>query len=271
MKETKSPEEVREILDNTVWSYTRVKAYDTCPKMFYDTYILKKPKKDNAFSEYGSFVHMLLEKYYSGSLDAEQMQTEYRNLFSMFVQSDFPKMKTDLRQTYYRDGDSYFDPFIDPFVGYKVLGVELKMQMEVCGRPFIGYIDLLMKKGGDLFIADHKSRKRFKSRAELDEYARQLYLYANYVFDRFGKFPKSMFFNTFRACDVIEVPFQKENYEEAMSWFSSTTDRIYTDSKWYDKIFLEYKKAGKKLSEYKKNDFFCTELCSVGNGCRRSR
>lgn len=51
-------------LDNLVWSFSKVNNYNRCPHGFKLTYIDKVPQIDNAFAEYGSFAHSLLEKYF---------------------------------------------------------------------------------------------------------------------------------------------------------------------------------------------------------------
>ena len=53
------------IIKDMTWSYSRVKAFDMCPYGWYLKYIQKIRGKDMFFSSYGSFVHKLLEQYYS--------------------------------------------------------------------------------------------------------------------------------------------------------------------------------------------------------------
>ncbi|MGN1156970.1 MAG: PD-(D/E)XK nuclease family protein, partial [Agathobacter sp.] len=56
------------IIDDMVWSYSRITSYETCPYRFFLTYILKLEKKRLFFSDYGSFIHSIIEKYLNGEL-----------------------------------------------------------------------------------------------------------------------------------------------------------------------------------------------------------
>ena len=58
-------------------------------------------------------------------------------------------------------------------------------------------------------MLDHKSKGKFKSKKEQAEYARQLYVYAKYVKEKYGKFPKVLIFNMFNAGELIKIPFNK--------------------------------------------------------------
>ncbi len=262
-------EEIRKMLDRTVWSFSRVNAYATCPKMFFDTYILGLKRENNAFAQYGSFVHLLLEKYYSGQLPSDQLESEYRELYPLFVDKEFPTTK--MAEGYYNDGLKFFTGFFDPFCDYKPMGCEVSIRTRIRNRPFVGYIDLLMTRNGSIAIADHKSKKQFKSKAELDEYARQLYLYAYYVYETYGEYPNKLMFNTFRSGVVEEIDFDRSAFDEALSWFESTIEKIYAEKKWKDAIYLKYKSSGKKLSDYKYPDFFCQNICSMRGTCNRAK
>jgi hypothetical protein len=75
----------------------------------------------------------------------------------------------------------------------------------------------------------------------------------------------------FRANDVVTIDFDEKNLEKAVFWFKNTIENIKKDDKFLDKIAIEYKKKGKPLKEFKKDSFFCNELCSVRSRCIRSR
>ena len=88
-----------------------------------------------------------------------------------------------------------------------MVGVEKKVDFVVNGIPFVGYIDFLGEKDGDLYVVDNKSRilkprssraKPTKADEELDAYLRQLYIYSAAVEEEYGKTPKSLCFNCFR-------------------------------------------------------------------------
>ena len=127
------------------------------------------------------------------------------------------------------------------------------------------------KNTGRYIVVDHKSKSKFKNEEERDEYARQLYLYALYIKAEYGEFPSHLIFNMFRANDVVSIDFNEKSLENAVKWFVTTIEKIKKDNKFDDKIAIEYKKKGKPLKEFKKDSFFCNELCGVRSYCNRSR
>ena len=54
------------LIEDMVWSYSRIKAFDDCPYRWYLKYIRHLHGKDMFFSDYGSFVHKLIELYFLG-------------------------------------------------------------------------------------------------------------------------------------------------------------------------------------------------------------
>ena len=72
-------------LGNLVWSFSKVNTYNHCPHGFKLTYIDEKPKIDNAFAEYGSFVHSLLERYFNGEIEFFELSQMYENEYNINV------------------------------------------------------------------------------------------------------------------------------------------------------------------------------------------
>ena len=55
-------------LDAMVWSYSRVKSYFECPRMFYLTYLDEGDQLESAFAQWGSLCHELLDRFARGEL-----------------------------------------------------------------------------------------------------------------------------------------------------------------------------------------------------------
>lgn len=156
---------------------------------------------------------------------------------------------------------------------YEVLNVEQEVNLDIDGYKFIGYIDLVIrdKEDNKIIIFDHKSKSKFKNKTEHQEYLRQLYLYAIYVKEQYGEYPKQLIFNMFRAGQIIKANFNIDDYEKTKEWFIRTIKQIENDTKFYDKIFLEYQHKNKDISDYKNDDFFCCYLCGSRMFCERSK
>ena len=279
------------ILDGLRWSFSSVNSYHTCPQAFRLGYLDALPRVDNAFSDWGSFMHSLLERYFKGELEFFELSQAYQSDYAAAVKCKFPPNRfVDLAERYYAAGKSYLDSFDgSAFEGCEIIGVEQKVKLTIHGRPFVGVIDLLLKKGDDYIICDHKSKSAFKSQKERDEYARQLYLYAVFVHEKFGKWPVKLVFHMVRSGgEMVEIPFDEKACEAAQTWFSDTIDAIYQDTVFEStpnrirrelkelraqqesgKLgFSEYTKQKKKLEAALKNSgWFCAQLCGSREKC----
>ena len=142
-------------LDNRRWSFSSVNCYNTCPKAFYLTYLTEQPKQDNAFAQWGTFGHSLLERYYRGELELWDLGEKYREEYDTEVTEEFPYHMAD---SYYHSGEEYFDNFQGDFEGCQILGVEQYVELDIRGYTYIGYIDLLVKDDKGYIICDHKSK-----------------------------------------------------------------------------------------------------------------
>lgn len=244
------------LIENMVWSYSRIESFDDCPYRFFLKYISKCEETDKFYASYGSFMHKLIEKYYIGELSKDEMLTEFLTGFSDNVRGLRPQRSTV--EKYIKCGVEYLQGF-QPFP-YRMLGVEKRVNFEIDAMPFVGYIDYLGEKDGEYYIIDNKSRdlKPRSNRAiptvkdqELDSMLKQLYLYSTAIKQEYGKFPKALCFNCFRTGVFIEESFNEDAYNEAVNWA---------------KVKIEEIKATDDF--YPNRDFFsCFYICGVSNDC----
>ena len=262
------------MLDGMTWSFSRLSCFERCAYGFYLQYIKNVDQTQNAFSEYGTFCHSLLEKYFNDKLMIFELLGEYEDKFTQNVIHDFPPNQyVDLANSYFEQGKNYFANF-DGLPQYKVLEVEKEVKFNIDKYPFIGYIDLVVEnKRGEIEVIDHKSKDLSKPRkskwkdrkerlvTELYQYLRQLYLYCIPIIEQEKIIPKYLNFNCFRKptksgkVNWIQIPFDMEDYEESKQWALNIIKGIYNDTdmkKTYD------------------NDWFCNILCGVKEYCPRS-
>lgn len=265
-------DKVKDTLDSMRFSFSSVNAYDTCPRMFYLTYIEKADKVENAFAEWGSFGHHLLEQYYKGKLELFELSEAYESGYDKNVNLKFPYNRyVNLNETYKDAGKKYFDNFEDDFSDYEVIDVEKKIEVTIGKYKFVGYIDLILKDANGYYICDHKSKSKFKNKSELRHYLFQLYIYSKYIYETYGEYPVGLIFNMFRKGDIVREPFDINEYNKALNWAEFTIDMIYEDEDFDDKIFIDYISKHKDIDKYDGTDFFCRNLCSVRNSCQRSK
>ena len=245
------------IIDEMTWSYSRVKAFDMCPYMWYLKYIRKLPGKEMFFSSYGSFIHKIIEMYYKGELAKSQLLYYYLTEFKKNVTARAPNPK--IFKKYFQDGIEYFKNF-EP-LPYEDPEIEQKVDGEIGGIRFTGVIDYKAEDENGVVIMDNKSRtlkprsKRkipTKTDEELDKYLQQLYLYS-YLVETNDKKPISCLgFNCFRCNPpIIKEPFVQEKADLAVKWLCDNVERI------------------KKEAEFNPDmDFFkCKNLCDMHDHC----
>lgn len=246
----------RPLIEDMVWSYSRIKCFHDCPYRWFLKYIKHIPERPQFYASYGSFMHKLIEQYYKGELTKEEMQIKFLFDFSKEVHGARPQ--EGIVKKYIQCGNQYLKDF-EPFP-YKMLGVEKKIVFNLESFPFVGYIDYLGEKDGALHVIDNKSRdlKPRSTRAkptvkdkELDDMLRQLYLYAGAVKDEYGCFPESLCFNCFKSETFIEEPFSEEAYKEAVSWAGKSIEEIADADEFPPNI------------EY----FACKYICGVNDEC----
>lgn len=246
------------LIDDMVWSFSRVEAYESCPHRWYLRYIRRCKERDKFYSSYGSFLHRLIEKYYNGEITKAEMLTTFLRDFKKEVRGFRPKASTLQK---FIDGAVEYLTNFEPFP-YKMVAVEKKVEFEIEGIKFIGYIDFLGQdeSDGEFVVIDNKSRdlKPRSTRAkptvkdkELDEILRQLYIYCVAVEQEYGKLPKALCINCFRTGVFINEPFNMEAYEEAKKW---VLEKIATISE--DEDF-----------EANPNVFQCFWICGVSDNC----
>jgi hypothetical protein len=242
------------ILDGFTWSFSKLDTYITCPKMFKDTYIDGTIKEEsNAFAEFGTFGHKILEKYYRGEFEIYELGEIYEKHYNKAVISKFPRNPyTDLNTTYYEAGKIYFDNFSGEFDKFTVLGVEEQFETEIEGYKFTGIIDLILQDPvtNDITVVDHKSMSK-KSKKVMQYKYHQLYIYAKYIHDKFGEYPSNLIFNLYRILLIDEHKFDYEKYQETCEWCKSTIETIYKDNEF----------------ESRPSKYWCENICSVRNLC----
>lgn len=246
------------------WSHSRLNSYyNGCPYEWHRHYIEHEKMKGNFHGSAGGFTHKCLEMYEKGEIDDWDLPVYFENHFNEEVPYDAPPNKyKDLKQDWYDSVLDYFNNINLPIDKYQIIGVEKQVDFDVGGYPFIGFIDLLLKDPADgkLILCDHKTSiiKRLKSGAISKQdkdhflsFKRQQYLYSKAVLEEFGKdCIKELWWNMVRQKDIIKIPFDNSEYEEAQTWALDTIHKIESETEWLPNP----------------NFFYCNYLCGI-SGC----
>ena len=225
------------------WSFSRLNSFYNCPYEWKLRYIDCNKSENGFFGEYGSLIHKILEKYEKGELSLFELNDYYEEHFSENVPHDAPPNKyVDIKQSYYEKGLDYFNNIDLDLDKYEVLGVEKEVRFQIAGKDFVGYIDLLLKEKetGKIIILDHKSAsikilkngKVSKSDQEhVREFIRQLCLYAIPIIQEYGHVDE-LWWNLFKDKNWLKIPFNKEDYDEAIKWAEDTLILIEKEKDW---------------------------------------
>lgn len=249
------------IINTMCWSFSRLSSYHQCPYSFYLKYILCNKGEVNFFSQYGSLMHTILEKYEKGELSLFDISQYYIDNFCEVVTCDAPPNKyVDIKQSYYDKGLDYLDNIDLILDNYEILGIEKEVKFNIGGYEMIGYIDLLLrdKETGDIIVLDHKSGSvKFKKNGEICSsekehvlgFKRQLYLYSIAVIEEYGVKPKYLRWNLFKDRNWLTYEFNDDEFEEAKKWAENTVKSIENETAWLP-----------NPSEY-----FCHNICDMRN------
>ena len=213
-------------------------------------------RKEMFFASYGTFMHKLIELYYRGEKTPQQLCDMYLQEFKGQVRERAPNRT--VFANYFKSGINYLRGF-QPFP-YDTIAVEKRVDFSLNGIPFVGYIDYLGQKNGNIAVIDNKSRvlktrskraKPTKADAELDSYLIQLYLYSVAVEQEFGRLPTDLCFNCFRTPILITEPFKEEAYAASKLWLSDKVSEIMGETEFRPNI-----------------EFFkCKHLCEMQDFC----
>lgn len=210
------------------FSFSRLNSFDNgCKYCWFQNYAnRRKDSVQNAFAEYGLMMHEILEGLDKGETMLWDTLPQFEEGF-VKISSFPPNRWVNLRERYYEQGIKYLSEYrFDE--NHEVISVEENVNVKIGGYNFTGYIDKLIrdKTDGKLIVLDHKSKSEFKSKREQKEYARQLYLYAYAVKEKYGEYPKMLMFNMFRVGMEVPIFFNKEDMNEAVEWMVDTIDEI---------------------------------------------
>ena len=252
-------------INGMTWSFSRITSYIQCKYQFYLKYIVCDDEaylpEGNFYAEVGSYVHEILEKIFNKQLDVNDASQYFVDHFDENVFYEIQKKQMD--KSFEQCAEYFADLEVDWLNEFAVCGVEKKIDIEIEGYKFTGYIDLLLqdKDTGDYIVIDHKSAKYplskrthkvLKAQEEsFEKYKKQMYLYCNAIKKEYGVFPKYIMWNYFKENDAVKICFNEKEYNEAIRWFIDAIHDIEKENDFEPTIDF----------------FYCNNLCEFRNSC----
>jgi len=241
-------DEYQSLVNDMTWSFSRLNY--SCEYCWLQNYILKNRDKSdgNCFSDYGLMNHKLSEEFVRGDIFEWQLEGLFKDGFKD-VDKFPPNKYVNLREDYYNQGIEFFKLGFDFLKEYDIISVEAKTNTTLNnGKPFIGFIDLILKDDDGYIVWDWKSKKNFKNIKERNKYARQLYMYSKHVKEEYGEFPSKLMFYHFRTQKITVIKFDKDMYDEAFEWAEGQVDKLMnieefnvTDSYFFGRYLCNYR------------------------------
>lgn len=247
--------------DDFVYHYTTLSQFDECPYSFYLQHVEQQPEAENAFAQFGTLMHQLIDEWAKGVLPASDMPAAWANRYPLQVTACYPPYlkKHDYPNKAYQKAITYLADF-QGFAPYEVLCTELTCSTRIAGAPLMGTIDMLLRHPdtGKLVMMDHKSKSQKTCKKDLPKMLRQLYLYSCFVFQKYEQFPTELCFNLFTEGTIVRTPFEKAEYLKVMQWAEDTIRKI------------QHSELDTFLTPKAKRDFYCMEICGARFHCVRS-
>ena len=238
---------------NFKWSFSKLESYSQCGMMFKLTYIDKVSDGGNAFSDYGTWCHKLLEKWAKNQIPSFALAEEYEAHYDDEVTHSFPPFPAGMGQKYFDAGLAYFESFDGFGDEWEVVSSEERFELDIGGYPFVGVVDLVLrnKNTGSLWVIDHKSKSEASMKKELSVFRRQLYTYAMFVKQKFGKYPEKLSFNMFKEGTWIHEDFDVDECNKTVEWIVDTIESILFEADWL----------------VSPSSFFCRFICGCFDMC----
>lgn len=263
----------KEILDNTVWSFSTLHMYEDCPYSFYcKKFDTDKIGIQNFYAEVGGICHDYLANIFLGKSSIDDTLDEWVNTYYDQICCDAKEKTKEEKYNEFIDYLSTLD--LKTMDNYKVLEIETESTWKIGKYNMIGFIDLLLqhKETGEIVLVDHKSAGKFLKKDgtplknmldNFNAYKKQMYLYCIPIKEKYSKYPSKIVWNHFFSQDITVIPFIKEELKETKKWAKKTIDRIYKD--------VEFEAHNYNDEKYKHNFVKCRSLCNYREDCEYIR
>jgi len=248
------------VIDNLTFSYSSVTSFITCPYMFKLTYIDSKTRSNNWYAEFGSFMHLILEKFFKNELDIMELSEFYKDNYTKNVLANPPLYPAGISERYYNDGLKFFDEFDFDKSIYDILFIEDKVDAVLNGSKLVIKPDIILreKSSGNTILMDYKTSNPYKNNKidskKIEDYKKQMYLYA-YFINHTTQFKIDKIKLWFvRINEFVEFDYVEEEAGDVVNWFYNGIMNIQLEEDF-------------PHADTVKNKFFCQNLCSVSEFC----
>ena len=196
------------------FSFTQLKAFETCPKQYYYAHIIRIPAAGRATFSFGKIMHAVLEKFFRLVMERSSLQqaslfgakqqkkpssaaiVSQKELLALYEETweeDWFFDEENKRQ-YHEKGKTILKNFYESVHNALPVPVALEQSftMKIGGASFKGVIDRIDEENGQWKLIDYKTGTPPKDGKLTFDYKEQLFIYQMAVEQVFGKAVSSL-------------------------------------------------------------------------------
>ena len=241
------------ILDNMKFSYSAVNGFETCALGFKYSYVDIEERMGNAFSDFGSFCHKILEMYFKNELDKWELSTYYQDNYDKNIKCSFPTFPRGMAEKYYQEGLAFFEGLEFDKTKYEILGIEKRLETKIKDLNIVVVPDLFLKDKdtGEFILYDYKTANLFQdgriNKKKMQDIKKQMNLYVHFIWLIQGIEITKVKIWAIRNNKLIEYDYSPTEGAETLSWFLETVEKIKKEEEWNPNT---------------KEKYFCDNICS---------
>jgi len=229
VKETSEIENHKEIIelkekDLDAISYSQIALYNTCPYRYKLRYIYGLEEDIKPHFIFGNIIHKVLELVFKENISLQEIE----KIFIEKIRSQSYVLK-DTYEFYLKRGMKILKNFIkrekESFKGAITLEVEYPVRMRIGNKEFVGIIDRIIKKDGEIYLIDYKTSRANNEKETIKSAEKQLSLYA-YLLKMQNISPKKGYIWLLSQDKIIEINLKDSLIEKEIKNIKEVIEKI---------------------------------------------
>lgn len=241
------------ILDNMCYSFSRINSFYNCPHGWLLYYIYGEKQITNFFGQFGTFCHLILEKYFKYELEIWDLAEFYKNNYHKYVTESPPRYPKGMDLNYFNRGLTFFDNLSFNREDWEIISIEDSIFIQIGKYKVVIKPDLVLrnKETNEIFVFDYKSSDMSKKK-ELKKAENQINFYAIGIEEKNNFKVDYGSIWQIRTGEIIDFKITDETKEETKKWFLDSISEI------------------EKEEDFKAtpNKYFCQNLCGCREYCK---
>ena len=245
------------------FSFSSLSTFHICKHQFKLTYlgdeVIRLP---NFFSDYGLFVHEVFEEYFNGNLSEDELGEYFHKNYDLKVTNSPPAFIKE--RPYIEQGQAFFNAWDFDLERFEPVIIEGTYSFKIGDTELTGRPDLVLHdlETGDYILVDYKTSAPFRvdkrngsvirDKKKMDDYYKQMYIYAYAVREEAGF-----------SIDSISIIFPRLSRTETVNWTQEQEDETLD---WVTQTITAIKEE-EEFPPNTKSKFFCQQLCGVRDYC----